>query len=481
MNVVSSNVINVPTNLYELINETYTEYASKNGNECYGNCLLNILKKYHLWPSMQIKKYKGTDNLVLLHNTYVRSDTSSYQALYEQCRSVVLDFSKSIGDNIVVTYSNSIPERIIINDYELKYYKDTDICYEAYDGTMISVYYYNNEWYFGTTSCPDANSSKFSHPTKKHGNMFDEVLELMFKDQLSEEDLLDNKVLSLKLRTLFTSNLNPMYAYEFVLVHHENSHIIDYTSELGEKYKCIFHVNTKNRTTLIEENIDIRPLESLGIKYPRKFNNAIEAVYYIRDNNQNSYGFIVKNMNNNNILKLYKVSTDRIQFREETDPCNPNLWYNIVMVYMKNRNDYKINDYINYYAVNIEYPIDNYGNSIDPTYLVHTTISTIKDIIYKLYIATTNYYPKYNRFKMNKELDKQLPPILQFHLAQLRHLQTTIYKNTIINQHNVYYYLCHCNNIKNIKTLIQFFANNNGYDLTPRTATCFTILNSLLS
>ena len=115
MNVVSSNVINVPTNLYELINETYTEYASKNGNECYGNCLLNILKKYHLWPSMQIKKYKGTDNLVLLHNTYVRSDTSSYQALYEQCRSVVLDFSKSIGDNIVVTYSNSIPERIIIN------------------------------------------------------------------------------------------------------------------------------------------------------------------------------------------------------------------------------------------------------------------------------------------------------------------------------------------------------------------------------
>lgn len=480
MSMEEQTVVKQPNNLYELIQETYDMYASQNGSESHGNCLLNVLKKYHYWPSMQIKKYKGNPYLILLHNTYKRNDTQSFQTLYEQCRSVVLDFSMSIGNNIVVTYANSIPDRITDKEYETTYYSPSDVCYEAFDGTMISVYNYNNEWYFGTTSCPDANSSRFAHPTKKHGNMFDEVLLGLYQNNLQQEDYENPKTLSQKLRDMFTSNFNPLFAYEFVLVHHENSHIIDYTSELGSNYKFLFHVNTKNRVSLVEESIDNKPLANLGICYPKKFDNPQEAINYIRDGNTNSYGIVVKKVSDTGV-KLYKISTDRIQFREETDPCNPNLWYNIIMVYMKNRNDYKINDYINYYAPNIEYPIDNNGNNIDPTYLVHTTISTIKDILYNLYIATTTYYPKHKRFKMNKDLDKQLAPIIQFHLAQLRHQQTTIYTGGIINSQNVYYYLCHCNNIKNIKTLIQYFATNTGYDIPVRSSMCFTVLNSLLS
>lgn len=473
--------ITPPENLYKLIEETYSEYNLKKGEESYSNCLLSLLKKYHFWPSMQIKKYKGNPNLVLLHNTYKRNDTVSYQQLYEQCRSVVLDFTLSCGNNIVVTYANSIPTRITDKDYITGgIVNNGDICYEAYDGTMISVYNYNDQWLFGTTSCPDANSSRFSHPVKKHGNMFDEVLMDIYGNNLTPEDLTNKTTISKKLRELFTSNLNPMMAYEFVLVHYENSHIIDYSNELGPEYKALYHINTKNRITLIEENIDNKPFENIGIKYPKRFNNPMEAVSYINDINSNCYGIIIKKLTEEGI-KLYKISTDRIHFREDTDPCNPNIWYNIVMVYMKNRNDYKINDYLSYYAPNIDYPIDNYGNSIDPTYLVHTTISTIKDILYNLYIATTNYYPKYKRFKMNKELDKQLPPIIQFHLAQLRHQQTSIYTEGIINAQNVYYYLCQCNNIKNIKTLIQFFATNTGYEINQRSSMCFTILNNLLS
>jgi hypothetical protein len=147
---------------------------------------------------------------------------------------------------------------------------------------------------------------------------------------------------------------------------------------------------------------------------------------------------------------------------------------------MKNRADYQISDYINYYATNIEYPLDNLGRTIDPTYLIHTSICTIKDILHNLYTITTTYYPRYKRFKMNKELDKQLPPILQYHLAQLRHKQVTVYTEGIITPQNVYYYLCQNNNVKNIKSLIQFFASNTGYDIPQRSAMCFTILSSLL-
>jgi hypothetical protein len=477
----TSEITSQPSSLNELIRDTFNEYAKNNGTEQYGNCLLKVLKKNHFWPSMQIKKYKGNNNLVLLHNTYKRIDTGSFQKLYEQCRSIILDFSMSFGNNVVVSYANSIPERISVSDYEKSVYNPEDRFYEAYDGTMITVYNYNNEWYFGTVSCPDANSSRFSHPTKKHGNMFDEVLMTYYRASFTDEEISkdDPKNISKKLRGLFTQNFDPSYSYEFILIHHENIHIINYDNDVGANYKFLFHVNTKNRYTLVEENIDSKPYEHIGVKYSNKFTTPLEAFTYMTTT-PNSYGIIVKKATPDGV-KLYKISTDTIQFREDTDPCNPNVWNNILTVYMKNRSDYQITDYINYYASNIEYPVDNYGRNIDPTYLIHTTICTIKDLLYNLYILTTTYYPKYKRFKMNKELDKQLPPIIQYHLAQLRNQQVKIYTEGIITAQNVYYYLCQCNNVKNIKTLIQFFASNTGYDIPPRSAMCFTILNNLLA
>jgi hypothetical protein len=471
-----------PTNLYELIEETYREYEKK--QDTYANCLLVVLKKYHLWPSMQIKKFKGRHDIVLLHNTYKRNDVEAYKELYHQCRSVVLDFTLSINNNVVVTYANSIPERINYESYMNKYFDCDDKYYEAYDGTMITVYNYKGEWYFGTTSCPDANSSKFSHPIKKHGNMLDEILFEYYKNCFTQDQIVNEKphVISKQLRKMFTDNLDPSNAYEFLIVHHENHHIIDYTQLFGNNYKVLFHLNTKQRDTLIEQDITssrINALVDLGVQYPIQFAHINEAYNYMM-NNPTCYGIIVKKIVNNQV-RILKISTDKINFREETDPCNPNVWINMLTVYMKNKTDYHVHDYITHYASDIEFPVDNNGKTLDPTYLIHTAISTIKDSLYNLYVATTTYYPKYKRFKMNKELDKQFPPIIQYHLAQLRNQQVTIYTNKIINPGNVYYYICQCNNVKNIKTLIQFFALNSINDMPPRTAMCFTILNSLLS
>jgi hypothetical protein len=148
---------------------------------------------------------------------------------------------------------------------------------------------------------------------------------------------------------------------------------------------------------------------------------------------------------------------------------------------MKNKQNYTIKDYIATYRPNIQLPIDNNGKEIDPTYLVHTIISTIKDSLYGYYKSTTTYNPKYKRFKMIKELDKQFAPIIQYHLAQLRNLQTNIFSKKLITSSNIYYYLCQCNDVKNIKTLIQFFASNSINEMQPRTSMCFAIMNSLIS
>uniref|UniRef100_A0A6C0CDJ3 Uncharacterized protein n=1 Tax=viral metagenome TaxID=1070528 RepID=A0A6C0CDJ3_9ZZZZ len=522
--------VKFPTNLYELIEETFKLYeeryagaasvvpvmgdmseaslecvarvavADNNSyaNNSYANCLISLLKKYHLWPMMKVKKFKGRSDIVLLHNTYIRNNVDNFKELYEQCRSIVLDFSLNCNNNIVVTYANSIPERINYNTYistlvgsDAKASSDTDKVYEAYDGTIITVYHYKDEWYFGTSSCPDANSSKFSHPTKTHGNMFDEILYKYFRHHLTAEDTaLTAEELSAKLRGLFVQHLDPAMAYEFIIVHHENRHIVDYTGLLGENYMEMFHINTKHRCSLAENDIMSSIIPSLlevGVKYPLPFNNIQEAYAHI-NTMPYSYGLIVKKMvasggsgSSGGKVKLYKISTDAINYREETDPCHPNIWMNILSVYMKNKTEYTIKDYIANYHPYINLPVDNNGQKIDPTYLVHTIISTIKDSLYSYYKATTVYYPNYNRYKMNKEMDKQFPPIIQYHLAQLRNLQVNTYKTKMITMGNVYHYICQCNDINNIKTLIQFFASNPINEMSPRTSMCFAIMTSLIS
>ena len=486
--------------LYSLINETYALYEANaanaaNDNNSYANCLISLLKKYHLWPLMKVKKFKGRSDIVLLHNSYIRNNVDNFKELYEQCRSVVLDFSLERNNNVVVTYANSIPERIDYNHYISSLYSAEDKVYEAYDGTIITVYHYKDEWYFGTSSCPDANSSKFSHPTKTHGNMLDEILSKYFNIPLSTllpplnptmdaegcEDGSDEDT-SVKLRRLFTQHLDPNMAYEFIIVHHENKHIIDYTGFLGENYMEMFHVNTKHRSSLVEGDIIssiIPSLLEIGVKYPLPFSNIQEAYAHIQANPY-SYGLIVKKILADKV-KLYKISTDAINYREETDPCHPNAWMNILSVYMKNKTEYTIKDYIANYNPHLNLPLDNNGQKIDPTYLVHTIISTIKDSLYAYYRATTIYYPNYNRYKMNKDMDKQFPPIIQYHLAQLRNLQINTYKSKMITLHNVYHYICQCNDVNNIKTLIQFFASNPINEMLPRTSMCFAIMTSLLS
>ena len=61
--------------LDNIISETYNDY-SKNMNEDkdYAKSLVSVLKKYNYWPALQVKKFKGIKNQVLLHNTYIRED-----------------------------------------------------------------------------------------------------------------------------------------------------------------------------------------------------------------------------------------------------------------------------------------------------------------------------------------------------------------------------------------------------------------------
>jgi hypothetical protein len=338
-----------------------------------------------------------------------------------------------------------------------------DNCYTALDGTTVTVYYHNGVWHFGSSSCPDINSSKFSNKEKTHGYMFDDILYTIYKNQV---DIKDPNISAI-LRNLFTSNLSPLYSYDFVIIHHENKHVIDYIEMMGEDYKYLFHINTKNRITLKEENIDNSPLAYLNIRYPYKFPTINEAIQFATNNN---YGFIVKKND-----KIYKISNDAILHKEEVNAYNHNKWYNLLYVYMLQKDNYNINEFVN------DFYLDNHADIPNNIYdIINANFNVIKNIIYNLYISTTKYYPKYNRFKVDLDMDRTLNPLIRFHLAQLRHQQTTIYKKKIINENNVFNYLCHSNNIKNIQKLFSHFATHNLYNLTPEIISSFATISNLL-
>lgn len=441
----------------DLIRETI---ATTKDGESRADNLLSILRKNHFWPALQTKKFFDRSGLVLLHNTYKRIDVDHFKDLYDECRSVVLDLDAPEGSNIVLSLAHSIPERLTLSQYSTVM-KDTDVCELAYEGTVISVYEHNGTWYTGTTSCPSVDSSRFFHPTKTHGQMFDEVLAKLFPDAPAES-----------IRDTFTSQLDKGKSYAFVLVHYDNKHVMNYTNEFGENYAELIHISTRDRSTLAEESLDAKPLADMGIKYATKYDSPSDALGV-----SNAYGIIVKTEGG----KLYKVSSDDILKREERDLGNPNKWINMLSVYMQTKPDYQINDYIREYAPDLQYPTSDNGRELAPTYLIHTVICTMRDILYNWYVRTTAYNPHLGRFRMNKQVDAMLPPMVRFHLAQLRHLQVHDHTHAFLTPRAVYHYLCHHQTMKNIRGLINFLATTPGHNMTYNQAECFAILNQLLS
>ena len=499
-----------PTRLSELLAETRAAYTSAIARLpatldddaeparpiAMADLLLNVLRKYHYWPSIQVKKFYDRSGLTLVHNTYKRIDVSAYQDLYDECRSVVLDLNAPEGENVVMTLSNGIPCRLTDMQYEAMLAappapdaadvpaaeKRLEVSYE---GTTVYVYHHKGRWYFDTSSCPTVDNSRYFHPTKTHGEMLNECLaRLTLPNLATAEETADSPVGTAELRGTFASHLNPEKTYVFLLVHHQNRRATDYTTEFGSAdYAVLVHIQTRSRAALEdEEDVPVtRPLAHLGVRYPKILPTPADGLAYLRETPA-AYGVVLKGKAANGLPMLTIVSREQTVTREEYDLANPNVWHNMLWVYMQNKPHYHIDDYLaDYTSSPLHLPKDSNGRDMDPTYVIHTVLCTMRDILHGLYVSTTKYYPQHRRFKMSREADGTLPPMLRFHLAQLRHIQITHHTASLITPKAVFHYLCHIQTLKNVRTLIRFFANNPGHRMTSRQAECFGALEHALS
>lgn len=454
----------VPRTLDELVAAVVKETEKENSKDTPANILIALLRRHHFWPALQVKKFYNNPALTLLHNTYKRMDVDHFQTLYDECRSVVIDFTATAGKNVVVTYAHSIPDRKTFGQYKTMM-QDDDICTLSYEGTVITAYEHNGDWYFGTSTNPQVDSSRYFHPTKSHGTMMDEAIakipdksdDIRKEVYAVEEDYVevvadssDVEVPGKKLNVLreqFKSILDKTKAYAFLLVHHENRHIMDYTSEFGENYAELLQISTRDRETLLEDNDP----SAVVTKFPMAWNTPEAALAYA-EGNVTTYGIFVKRSDGS----LLKVSSDAIVRREEVDLGNSNVWQNLLHVYMSQIPDYHIKDYISQYAS----ADASLTNSPSPTHTIHLSITKLRDILYAAYRASTFYTVQHNRYRINRDVDASYAPIIKFHLAQLRYMQITYHTHRPITPSAVFSYLCHHNTMKNMRLLIEHVSSN---------------------
>lgn len=454
----------------EMIQQVYE--ISKKKNTSMDECLHAYIRTHKYWPMIQTKRFFGNRGLVLMHNTYKRDDVDHFKDLYDEVRSVVLDLNAPAGENIVLSLADKIPTRMDMQEYQA-HRQDTDICEKGYEGTMMYVYHHNDRWFFGTSTCPSVDGSRYFHPTKTHGEMLNEVLATYFPEVV--EETVSPKENGKKLREAFTQHLSTDKSYGFMLVHHENRHFMNYTEELGENYKVLFHVFTRDKTTkgtTVDTEVN---LSSIGVKYIPTYGSVDEGLTALQD--EKMYALIVRRDN-----EMLKISRPELIQKETRDLGNANPWMNMLWVYMQNKPNYQVNDYMEEYLAEKKDTLevrDSQGRVMAPVYIIHTAMCTLRDMLYSLYGATTYYNTYTQKYTMNLAMDQQLPPILRFHLAQLRNIQVTTHKHAPINSRAIYHYLCYHQTLKNIRLLIAHFANN-PYNMPYRAVECFSVLGSNL-
>jgi hypothetical protein len=209
-----------------------------------------LLKKLYTDHHIMAKDYPE-QNMVILYNKY---NTKHKSKLETECRSVVLD--RSTHQIICTTCPTPLYNIDAIN-YLWKNasgQKDTYICYE---GSLLSLFNYNNRWFLATRKCIyNIESEQLGHYT-------------MFMDVLKKDGYFD--------LDSFTKLLDNNTSYHFVLIHHANENVVNYTKEFGENYMKLCFIFARNKQTHVEiksEDIDTINLSD-NIFLPKKLEDFV--------------------------------------------------------------------------------------------------------------------------------------------------------------------------------------------------------------
>ena len=251
---------------------------------------------------MEIQNYinQNEDYLIKFKNMNLKINKYNVLGLYlikYYDKTVIDDFTKLFKSVIIDQKTNKVvsvaPMKSIKYDHEILLEKDTKIS-RMYDGTMINVFYHNNEWTLATRSFIGAKNYWNKNSKKSFKDMFNECF-----NQYDE--------------------LDKTHSYSFVLQHKDNSNITpiienkvilieEYDSELNKidlnenkyTFKCV--KTYKNYHELKKGELDIE-------KYDKGYNIFKDNKRFVHITDDYKYIFDLKPNQNNKLfifLTLYK-------------------------------------------------------------------------------------------------------------------------------------------------------------------------------
>jgi hypothetical protein len=368
---------------------------------------------------------KIDDDLVLIYNNFnsaivtgshERADlTLINQKLYNECKSLVIKLGLTPR---IISYTHDNIENLKISDYT-HYDRPTNTFEESYEGTLVSVFSNEGRWYFSTSRCGSIDTSYFHSKTKTFGVLFDECLETMGIN-----------------REQFKGYLEPNICYYFVLVHHENKYLVDYTEKFGPQYKKLVYAFSRDQATqqLITTDLSTRLSE---LVVPNQFNTYQLGLDYIKTSDSTE-GLIVKILDEQtNKLILLKVHSDKYWILKSHNPNYPNRWYGYLDVFKKDDPNFRIKDYQN--EKNIVETLEINGKQIDITGMIYLLYKTSAEILFDIVMHFTKFNYRSNNFEKINNQDYEILKERSYSVLrkQLSILQGLILKYTVRNSADI--------------------------------------------
>lgn len=236
--------------------------------------------------------YKKDDSVIIIYDEsfeYVPNDEKN------QYKSVVFDLKTS--EPIATQYNKIICGFKDITDFNATHPYTKLVAKKCYEGTHIIVFYHNDKWYVCTRKCIDASMS-FWNPNMSFHTMLTSAMEGKFT----------------------FDDLNKEHCYHFNIIHYMNRRSVDYTEELGKKYKEIdlIMVTEKKTMKIIDETLKgVLKIDKMPINDISDIQSHIDVMArkeVSTDVFLKNEGYIIEHYNENGDITLCKIQTPQYEY-----------------------------------------------------------------------------------------------------------------------------------------------------------------------
>ena len=301
--------------------------------------VIEFIKQNENWRDLLTKspynlKIKDEGDLIILSYTHA---TKFSEDISCECRGLIIDKEFNIVCRKFDKFFNWIEPHISRAEilYQMLKFKSNLKFYEKMDGSIVSLYYYKNEWRLCSNNTIDARTTFINDGKISMFDIFQKVLQYM-------------KISWTELQT----KLDRSKCYIFELVSQNNIVVIDYG------FERIYLIGVRDLNTQLEENIE--KYITLGFPLPAQFNfPSLDAgIEYVLN---------MKELNSEGLIAVDE------QFNR---------------VKIKNRN------YINVSGILIGYNLTTWLSTIN---LIRSNYDLVKDMIEQYYPTIKNKILEYEK------------------------------------------------------------------------------------